>query len=109
MKKNTKAEDFLGFYQGYQLQNLFTPSDTNGQKFSWLKIYELRYEQSIFGFKFKYDLEDEYWTYLFGQGGSKQSKRPSEPQFTVMPIHYPHGRKLQAPKVLDMITLCIRT
>ena len=100
-----KAEDFLDFTKGINFKNLNAPIDSDGKKFSWLKIHEFRYEQNLFGFKFKYDLKDDYRTCLFGKNGSARSKRPIAPIYSEMPMLYPNGTKLKAPKVLDMMTL----
>ena len=99
------TNDFKDFSLGINFKNLSTPTDSDGKKFTWLKIHEFRYEQGLFGFKFKYNLSDAYRTCLLGKP-SVRSKRPEKPEFeNSVPIVYPHGRKLKAPKVLDMETL----
>ena len=99
-----KSEDFLDFVKGINFKNLNEPCDIDGNKFSWLKIHEFKYEQNLFGFKFKYSLSEEYRTCFLGKK-SQRSTRPSKPKFTEMPVLYPNGLKLKAPKVLDMMTL----
>ena len=100
-----QPEDFLDFTKGINFQNLSTPVDTDCNQFNWLKIHEFKYEENLFGFKFKYNLEDEYRTCYFGKKPKSRSNRPNEPVFTEMHVLYPNGRKLKALKVLDMCTL----
>ena len=98
------TRDFMDFTQGINFKNLYKPVDADGNKFCWLQIHEFRYEQGLFGFKFKYKLDDDYRVCLLGKRSTK-SKVPTEPVFSTPPILHPDGRKLKAPKVLDMITL----
>ena len=98
-------DDFVDFSKGLNFKNLSTPIDSDGKKFSWLNIHEFRYEQGLFGFKFKYKLDDNYRTCLLGRP-SVRSKRPEHPVFEdTVPVLYPHGQKLKAQKVIDMKTL----
>ena len=99
-----QSEDFFDFVKGINFKNLNEPLDTDGKKFNWLQIHEFKYEQKLFGFKFRYNLSDEYRTCFLGKK-SNRSNRPTEPKFTEMPVLYPSGLKLKAPKVVDMMTL----
>ena len=54
--------EFMVFYQGANFKNLSKPVDTSGNKFNWLKIQELYFEKGLSGFKFKYDLNENYRT-----------------------------------------------
>lgn len=101
-----KEKDFVDFAEVVNFSNLSSPVDTDGNKFTWLKIHEFRYEQGLFGFMFKYEITDqEYRTCFLGRPSNK-SKRPEAPVYKKkFQILYPHGRKLKAPKAMDMATL----
>ena len=89
--------------KGINFSNLHKPVDSEGEKFSWLEIHELKYDQGLFGFKFRYNLTDEYRTCLLGNRSRKQGS--AKPVFNDPPLLHPHGVKLKAPKVIDMTKL----
>lgn len=85
-------------------KNLSKPVDADGNKFNWLHIHEFRYEVGLFGFKFKYNLKDEYRTCKLGPKPTPRQPKP-KPKFGEAVTLYPKGRKLAAAKVLDLKTL----
>ena len=66
------TQDFFHFMKGINFSNLHKPVDSEGEKFSWLEIHELKYDEGLFGFKFRYNLTDEYRTCLLGKRSRKQ-------------------------------------
>ena len=100
-----QTDNFMDFTQGINFKKQSLPIDADGKKFSWLEIHEFRYEQGLFGFKFKYKLDDTYRTCLLGKTCTR-SKRPEKPVCKdTVPVLHPHGRKLKAAKVINMETL----
>ena len=99
-----KCEDFVDFLQGTNFTNLKKPVDAEGEKFNWLMIHEFRYEKDLFGFKFRYNLDDPYRKCSLGPKRTPRQKNP-KPVFTEAPLLHPNGRKLAGPKVLDLQTL----
>ena len=59
-----KKDNFKDFTKPKNFKNLSKPVDSEGNKFSWLDIHEFKYEAGLFGFKFRYNLEDQYRTCL---------------------------------------------
>ena len=99
-----ETDDFKDFTKGSNFKNLSKPVDTDGNKFSWLNIQEFKYEVGLFGFKFRYNLDEEYRTCLLGPKPTPQQPKPT-PKFTQPALLYPNGRKLAAPKVVDLMDL----
>ena len=56
-------------------KNLLKPVDSNGVKFCWLSIKEFVYEKGIFGFFFRYDVNEELRLCFLGNPGGR-SRRP---------------------------------
>lgn len=99
-----KKDNFKDFTKPGNFKNLSKPVDSNGNKFSWLDIHEFKYEAGLFGFRFRYNLEDEYRTCLLGPKPTPRQPKPV-PKFVNPPLMYPNGRKLAAPKVMDLMDL----
>ena len=100
-----KAKDFVDFAQIANFKNLNKAVDKEGKKFYWMNIHEFRFEQGLFGFKFKYDLKDNYRVCDLGRP-SNRSKRPEVATFKkTFSQLYPRGLNLKAPKAMDMQTL----
>ena len=98
-----ESEDFFDVSAGALFSNLNKPIDTDGNHFSWLLIHEFKYEKKFFGFKFKYDLTDEYRTcYLGPANKTRASKRPKHAVFKDCPILHPNGVPLKAKKLEDL-------
>ena len=94
-----KKSNFFNIAEGSNFSNLSTPVDASRNKFSWLKIHEFRYEKDLFGFKFRYNLREEYRTCVF----RKKNTRLQHPRlFKSMPILHPNGCKLKAAEVVDL-------
>ena len=74
------------------------PVDSTGEKFSWLKIREF-----VFGFSFRYNLNDEPRFCNLGNSGGR-SRRPDKPLFKVPKQTYnvPNGVPLKKKKWLDI-------
>ena len=72
-----KKSNFFDIAEGSNFSKLSTPVDASRNKFSWLKIHEFRYEKDLFGFKFRYNLMEEYRTCVF----RKKNTRLQHPRF----------------------------
>ena len=85
-----KCDDFVDFLQGTNFTNLKKPVDTEGEKFNWLMIHEFRCEKDLFGFKFRYNLDDPYRKCSLGPKRTPRQKNP-KPVFTEAPLLHPNG------------------
>ena len=70
--KLMETQDFFYFMKSINFSNLHKPVDSEGEKFSWLEIHKFKYKEGLFGFKFRYNLTDEYRTCLLGKPSRKQ-------------------------------------
>ena len=86
-----KCNDFLDFQQGVHFSNLAKPIDSEGNKFTWLKIQEFKFEKDLLGFKFRYNLDEPYRLCKFDSKRSFRSKKQS--LFTEAPLLHPHYLK----------------
>ena len=84
-------QDSFNFMKGINFSNLHKPK---GEEFSWLEIHGFKYEEGLFGFKFRSNLTDEYRTCLPGKRSRKQGS--AKPVFNDPPLLNPHGVKLKA-------------
>ena len=66
----------------------------DGEPFSWRAIHEFHFEKGLFGFKFRYELNEEYRVCSYGPG--KRRGRPSVPIFDEPLLRYPDGIPLPA-------------
>ena len=57
--KLMSIQDFFDFMKSINLTNLQKLVILDGEKFSWLKIYEFRYEKGLFSFLFIYNFSNE--------------------------------------------------
>ena len=64
----------------------------------------MKYKVGLFGFKFRYNLDEEYRTCKLGPKPTPRQPKP-EPKFEEPSLLYPNGRKLAGAKVVDMIEL----
>ena len=62
---------FLDFMNGITFSNLHKSVDSEGEKISSLEIHEFKYKEGLLGFKFRYNLIDEYRTCLLGKRSRK--------------------------------------
>merc|ERR1711933_386005 len=76
-----ETDSFKDFTKGSNFKNLSKPVDTDGNKFNWMNIHEFKYEVGLFGFKFRYTLDEEYRTCLLGPRRTPQQPKPA-PKFT---------------------------
>ena len=75
------TNDFYDFgVESTNFKNLVKPIDSEGVKFTWLKIKEFVYKRGSFGFYFRYDLNEELRYCNLGNAG-RRSRRPKNPIF----------------------------
>ena len=94
------TSDFVDVSRGVNFKNLSHPVDNDGEPFNWFHIHEFLYEKDSFGFKFKYNLTDNYRTCFYG--AAKRRGRPNEPIFNESPIRFPNGIPLKKAKYNDL-------
>ena len=64
--KKMESKYFFDFTKETNFVNLATPIGTNGEKFTWLQIGEFKFVKSIFYFKFRCDIDEDYQTCFLG-------------------------------------------
>ena len=83
-----ERDDFIDNLKGALFSNLSKPLDTNGKKFNWTMIHEFVYEEGLFGFHFKYDVNDVQRTCFL---------RPKKKQLEILTVRQ---RRQLLPNVL---------
>ena len=98
-----KTEDFKDFgVSSTNFQNLAQLVDSNGEKFTWLHIKEFVYQREVYGFFFRYDLNEELRLCNLGNPGGR-SRRPKEPSFkTAIQAYNQNGISMKKMKWLDI-------
>ena len=94
------TDDFLDFSKGINFVNQSKPVDNDGNKFNWLKIHEFKFEKGLFGFRFRYNINDEFRTALLGPKRTNLRPNP-QPVFDNPPIMYPEGINQYFKLILD--------
>ena len=96
------SEDFVDLgIDSTNFKNLLKPVDSNGVKFCWLSIKEFVYEKGIFGFFFRYDVNEELRLCFLGNPGGR-SRRPDIQIFNTPNKMYEEGVPLKKQKWSDL-------
>ena len=96
--KKMESKDFLNFSKQMNFVNLSRPIAANGEKFTWLQIQKFKFEKGLFGFKFRYDIDEDYRTCLLGP---KRIPKNQNLKILLYVLH-PEGVNLKPAKVADL-------